>query len=288
MYFDPKTNLFPYPEDTDKHYLQVKKNKGIVFDNQYPYIDRSKRFRFLQKLFRLFYLCLLMPVTFIRLGLKVHGKKNLRKYKDVIQKGIISTCNHVHLWDYLGILGGIRPHKPNILIWAPNINGEFGTPMRLLGGIPIPEGDLKATAAYLSAVEKEINNGGWLHIYAEGSMWEYYAPIRPFKRGPAFIACRTNKPILPLAYSYRKPNWIRRNIFRQFACFDLHIGEPIYPDTSLPMKERELDLTRRVHEATCLLAGIDPKENVYPPIFNNSKRVDYYTSTYGASYKGSH
>ena len=38
-YFDPKTNKFPYTELTDKHYLQVKKNNGLVFDENYPYID---------------------------------------------------------------------------------------------------------------------------------------------------------------------------------------------------------------------------------------------------------
>ena len=31
-YFDPRTNKFPYPIDTDKHYLVVKKNDGTVFD----------------------------------------------------------------------------------------------------------------------------------------------------------------------------------------------------------------------------------------------------------------
>ena len=39
--FDPKTNRYPYPVDTDRHYLEVKKDKGIVFDADYPYIDNS-------------------------------------------------------------------------------------------------------------------------------------------------------------------------------------------------------------------------------------------------------
>ena len=36
------------------------------------------------------------------------------------------------------------------------------------------------------------------------------------------------------------------------------------------------DLTRRSHEEVCKLAGIDPKENIYEPIYNDSKKINYY------------
>ena len=88
--------------------------------------------------------------------------------------------------------------------------------------------------------------------------------------------------------SVREPGWIRKHIFRQIACFTLRIGEPIFADPSLSKKEQRKDLTIRCHEAVCRLAGIDPKENLYPPVFNESKRVDYYTDTYGVGYKDSH
>ena len=51
--FDPKTNKFPYPEDTDKHYLVVKKNDGTVFDKDYPYVDKSFGFRLKYNLTRI-------------------------------------------------------------------------------------------------------------------------------------------------------------------------------------------------------------------------------------------
>ena len=285
--FDPKTNKFPYPEDTDKHYLNVKKDDGTVFDKNYPYIDTSKGFLFKQKMTRILLRLVVFPLSYIRLGLKVVGKENLKKFKEVIKKGVISCCNHVHMWDYIAIMNGIKPIKPYILAWDKNISGENGKMIRSVGGIPIPTNNIPATLAYLDAVEKMINNGGWLHIYPEGSMWEYYQPIRPFKKGASFIAVDINKPVMPLAFSYRKPGWIRRKIFKQIALFTLHIGEPLFPDEELPKKERELDLTKRCHEAVCRLAGINPEENLYPPIYNNSKRVDYYTDTYGVGYKGS-
>ena len=73
----------------------------------------------------------------------------------------------------------------------------------------------------------------------------------------------------------------------QIATFTVRIGEPIFPNTELPERERERDLTVRCHDAVCQLAGIDPKENIYEPIFQNSKRIDYYTTEYGVGYRGS-
>ncbi len=274
--FDPKTKKYPYPEYTDQHYIKLKRNDGTVFDKNYPFIDESKSFKFKRFFFRLFYYYIALPVSNIRLGLRVKGRKNLKIHKETINNGIISCCNHVHYWDYLGISYGIRRYKPHYLVWDDNIRGSLGGCMRLVGGIPIPTDDISASVAFSKAIKKHLNNGGWLHIYPEGSMWEYYKPIRPFKRGVAAYSVKFNKPILPLAYRYRKPNWIRRNIFKQIATFNLYIGEPIFPNLDLPKKEQEIDLTIKAHHAVCRLAGINPEDNIYPEVFDNTKQIIYY------------
>ena len=286
--FDPRTNRYPYPEITDRHYLEIHKERGLVFDSSYPYIDRSGWFRFKQKAVRLLLNLIVFPAATVRLGLKVEGRENLKKHKSVLDNGAVSVCNHVHMWDYLAVMKAIRPHKPNLLVWDKNVNGENGTLIRLVGGIPIPENNVAGQKAFLKSLSRLLKDDhGWLHIYAEGSMWEYYQPVRPFKRGVALIAVSNDKPVVPLGFSYREPGWIRKNIFRQTALFTLHIGEPLYPDKSLKPKEREKDLTIRANRAVCSLVGIDPDKNLYEPEFNDSKRVDYYTSTYGVGYKGS-
>ena len=180
----------------------------------------------------------------------------------------------------------VRPYRTNVISWAPNINGENGTLIRMVGGIPIPDTDLAATKTYMKAIHNLLEGGGWLQVYAEGSMWEFYAPIRPFKPGTAHIACESGKPVLPLGFSYREPGWIRKHIFHQIACFTLTIGEPIFANPELSKKEQRRDLTLRCHEAVCRLAGIDPKDNLYPPIYADSKRIDYYTTEYGVGYRG--
>ena len=285
--FDPKTNKYPYPEQTDVHYLNVKKNDGTVFDSNYPYIDESKKF-LRKKAFTRFLLRLVVfPVARVRLGLRIKGRENLKKHKEELKKGVISVSNHVHMWDYIAVMRGICPFKPYVLVWAPNIRGENGKMMRSVGGVPIPDEDYHGLRAQTEAVGKMLDAGGWLHIYPEGSMWEYYRPIRPFKVGAAYLACRTGKPVLPLAFTYRRPGWLRRKVFHQIALFTLNIGQPLYADESLPRREKEKDLTERCHEAVCALARLTPEERLYEPLFNDSKRVDYYTETYGVGYKGS-
>ena len=287
-YFDPKTNRFPYPMETDKHYLVVKKDNGLVFDENYRYIDNRWFVRFFNALVYFVILIVVFPLTRIRMGLRIKGKKNLKKNKALIKKGVMSTCNHVHMLDYLCIMNGIKLRRPRIRGWDKNVRGENSGLIRRVGGIPIPTESLKGTIKCFQAIKDYLNKGGWLHIYPEGSMWEYYAPIRPFKKGAAYFAIEYDKPIIPMAFSYRKPGWFRSKILKQIATFTLNIGEPIFPNRELDRKAMEKDLTERVHEAMIRLAGRKVEEAIYPAIFDNSKRVDYYTSEYGVDYKGSY
>ena len=274
--FDPKPTKYPFTEYTDQHYLVVKKDNGVVFDKNYPYVDRSRSFRFKQFLVRVLLYIIVFPVATVRLGLRIKGRKIIKKNKKLLKDGVVSCANHVHLWDYIAVMKAIRPFRSNLLAWDKNVRGENATLIRMVGGIPIPKDDIHATGAFVRATKDLLKGGGWLHIYAEGSMWEYYMPIRPFKSGIGYFSVQCDKPILPMAFSYREPNWIRKKIFRQTACFTLTIGEPIFPDETLDRKERETDMVKRAHESVCRLAGIDPEKNIYPPIFNNTKRIDYY------------
>ena len=287
MFFDPKTNKYPYPMDTDKHYLHVKKDNHINIDEHYPYVDNSFGFRFKVFWVRALLTLIVFPLCYVRLGLKIKGKENLKKNKEILKKGVVTCSNHVHMWDYLAIMCAAQPRKTNIVAWAPNIRGENGAMMRMVGAIPIPEDNMRASLAFFASIKKLLNSGGWLHIYPEGSMWEYYSPIRPFKKGASYFAVENDKPLLPMAFSYRKPSWIRRKIFHQIACFTLTIGEPLYANKELSKTEQELNLTVRAHDAVCELARIHAKDNIYEPIYKNSKRVDYYTDEYGIGYKGS-
>ena len=274
--FDPKTTKYPYPENTDGHYMEVKMDRGIIFDKNYPYVDYSKGFAFKRFWVRVLLRLLVFPfMEPFKTGLKIKGKNNLKKYKDVLKDGAITIANHVHVWDYICVMKALHNFKWTYLLsWNKNVNGDSGPLVRMVGGIPIPENDPEATVAFNKSLKQILNEGRFLHIYPEGSMWEYYAPIRPFKNGAASLAIKNNKPILPMAFSYRKPGWIRRKIFKQPAALTLTIGEPLFANPDLDKTAQVDDLTTRMHESVCHLAGFD-EGSLYPAIYKDSKRIDY-------------
>ena len=265
MNYYPNTDKYPYPEDTSMHYLKIKKDNGSVFDKNYPYIDNSKSFRFKMFFVRLLLRLIVFPLSRIKVGLKIEGRDILKKNKELIKKGCITSSNHIHMWDYICIMKALRPMKPYTIVWSKNISGENGGLVRLVGGIPIPDDNMGGMIAYTKAITKLLNDGGLLHIYSEGSMWEYYKYIRPFKLGMASYAIKYNKPIIPMAFSYRKPG-IFQKILKQDAKLTLRIGDPIMPD-GLTREE----LTIKVHQKICELAGIE--NNIYEPIYNESKKM---------------
>ena len=284
MSFDPKPTKYPFPMDTAAHYLVVKKNDGTIFDAKYPYLDKSKSFKFKRFLVRILLILIVFPMNRIKMGLRIKGKKNIRKNKKLFKQGVISCSNHINMWDYIGVMSAIKPFKPYTIVWAPNVSGESGKLVRLVNGIPIPEGDLSASYAFNKAIVELLKNKKWLHVYPEGSMWEYYAQIRPFKKGAAHFAAKYDLPVLPMGYSYREAGWLRKKVFHQPAKLTLSIGEPLFINKDLPFEEQEIDLIKRMHKAVCELAKVE--NNLYEPIYNNSKRIDYYTTEYGVEKRG--
>lgn len=268
--FDPMSKKYPYPKNTDEHYLKFKKLKEIHLTKDYPFIHKGKWFLFQNHLLRLLLVTIGYLLVKIRLGFKVIGKENIKNNKELLKQGAISVSNHIHMWDYMAVNYAIDPFPPYVLVWENNIKGDLSWWVNHIGGIPIPENDQDASKAMYKETKKLLQNGGWLHIYAEGSMWELYRYIRPFKTGAAQIAYMVNKPILPMAFSYRKPGFIRRKIFKQEALLTINIGTPIIPDKN---HKDKYELTKRIHHEVCALAGI--KDNIYDAIYNDSKRIEY-------------
>ena len=270
--FDPKSKKYPYPEYTDMHYLKIKKDKKIIFDESYPYLDKTKSFKFKKFLVRILLRLIVFPMTKIRLGLKIYNKKLLKLYKKDLKEGLIIVSNHIHMWDYLAILRLVKPIKPYVLVWDRNINGESGNLVRLVGGIPIPETTIGAKKKFLEAIKELMDNNKCMHVYPEGSMWELYPYLRPFKKGAFRFAYEYDKKILPLVFSFRRPNWVRRVIFKQEACLNLSVCEMKMANKDLDKNDAIEDLTVSTFDEMVKVAGIE--NNPYPPIFKNNKKVE--------------
>ena len=181
MYYRHNLN-YKYPERSDEHMITVKHIRDTHFDEHYKYYNNN----FFNKVKRGFLLVGLYLVGYlactIRYGLKIKGRKILKKNKKLFKDGAITIANHVLMWDYLCVLKAIRPHLQYHPGWKTNFEGPNGPFIRLVGGIPIPTGNIRAMGKFQKAIGQVLEDKKWLHFFPEGSMWFYYPDVRPFKK----------------------------------------------------------------------------------------------------------
>lgn len=242
---------FEYPEDIHGHMISPKQVRDDKLDGNFKFYDKSKGLRFLQNLLQFVFLILVFPVNYIRYGCKIKGRYRLRKYKQVYKGGFITVCNHVFEWDYICIRSAMRPKRGYMTIWKNNHNSDLGKLMRAVGSIPIPEkGNVDGLVAFNKSIEDALNDNRMVHFYPEGSMWYFYEGLREFLPGAFHYAVKCNKPVIPLAISYRPPKGLFKLWKRHGApCVNIEIGEPIFPDQTLTTQAAIKDMSDKSYKA---------------------------------------
>ena len=253
-----------YPDKPDEHNIEVKITGNTVIDENYPFLDKSFKFNFMRRLMHLGIFSMVFFICVLFYGLKIEGRKNLRKHKKILKNGAMTVSNHIHKWDFLFVLKAVRYR----LMYFPALKEHINSPdknfVRYSGGIPIPE-SIHAFKAFNQAFDEIYAKKKWIHAYPESALFYFFQPIRPFKKGVFTLAHRNNLPVVPIAFSYRKPrfpytfvNWLRR---QNLPMVTARIGEPLLFDTSLPRKEAVIKMRKECHEAVVRLAGI--RDNPY-------------------------
>ena len=265
---------YNYPERSDEHMISVKHLRDTNFDEKYQYLPKG----FFHKLSRLALFISLNLVGFlavrIRYGLKVKNRKVLRKNKELLKNGAITICNHVLMWDYICVLCAIKPHLQYHPGWKTNFEGPNAFFIRWVGGIPIPTDNMRAMVKFRKTIDEVLSSGKWLHFFPEGSMWFYYPDIRPFKPAVFKFAVKHNKPIIPMAISFRE----RKGIFKLFGkkpFATLTLGEPILPDTTI---DQDVAVDKLHKESYHVMQGL---VDVHPgdPTYNTDQNIDNYKKT---------
>ena len=129
-------------------------------------------------------------------------------------------------------------------------------------------------AKFQKAIDEVLDNKKWLHFFPEGSMWFYYPDIRPFKKGVFKFAIKHNKPVIPLAISFRPRKGLWKLLGKK-PCVDIHIGEPILPDMTLSKEEAIDKIHKEAYHAVQVLAGINKGD----PTYNENQDIDSYKKT---------
>ena len=206
--------------------------------------------------------------------MKIYGRENYKKHKKEFKNGAITISNHVFLWDYLAVEKALRPHMMYFPAWKTNLEGSNGPLIRWAGGIPIPTDSKRCMVKFKQAMEEVLESGKWLHVFPEGSMWYFYPDVRPFKKAVFKYAVRYDKPIIPVSISFRPRKGLLK-LFSNKPCADVHIGEPLYADKTLPRGEAEEKLRAEAYHIMQVMNGI----NLGDPTYNVDQNPDNYQKT---------
>lgn len=256
-----------YPEDNPvERLLNAPKDREIVFDENYPYLDDSFSFRLQNWLGYVFVLYgALMPVNTIKYGIRFRGRNILRKYRKELKGGAITIANHCYRWDAPAVLQAVHAgYHTRIPMFADNFCTKDHWFLKHVGGIPVPD-NMSALKKFNEAFDEFHRRGWWFHVFPEAANWRFYKPLRPFRKGAFSMAYKYDMPIVPCVITYRK----RTGIFRLFGKQDeplltVTIGEPLFPDRSASRKTEVDRMRNEAHVRMEKMAGIE--HNTWPVV----------------------
>ena len=230
----------------DQYTTPYNYDHTIKVDGNYVYINRNIFFRGLSAFLRGLMFVLGPIATKVAFGCKISGRENLKALKDI---GCFSISNHVGYLDNLMLRQALRGKRLYLTVAPHNSKSGFsGLILRAGGCLPLPEtGSLSATRNLNAAFKELLEDKHDIHFYAEQAMWLSYHKPRPFKIGPFHYAVKYDVPIVPMFFCYSEPTGIRK-LFKAAYKMTLFVMPPLFPDKSLPLKERENDLHRRATE----------------------------------------
>lgn len=256
-YIAPVTFQYKYPDQQDQHMITVKEVNHPVLDENYPYREKSFWFYFKRFWLNVLLNILVVPSAWFRYAINVEGKKNLKKCR--LKDGFVSVSNHIAHWDFLMILWAMYPRRCYFPIWENNMRDSLAGIYKTIGGIPVPQNSIKGGKKFMDAMNSVLEDKKWLHVYPEGSMWFFYPAVRNFKDGAFVFAWKNNKPVIPLAISFKPPKGIYK-LFKKEPCCTVHIGEPVFPDLSLTRKEGVAKLCAEVRKSVMAMMDIHSEE----------------------------
>lgn len=246
-----------YPvDDPYKGLVHFRKVRDLKFDESYPFLDDSFAYRIQWCFVNCFVAFgVLFLANKIKFGIKYKGRDVLKRYKKEFSDGLVCVSNHCFPWDAAAICQATR-HTFWIPMLSEHFNSRNGWLLRHFGGIPVPD-DFGGLRKFNQAFDTIHERKEWILIFPEARNWNFYKPLKPFRKGAFSMAYRYNCPILPVNISYRE----RKGIYKLFAdpkvpLLTLTLGEPIFPDSSKPRKTEVDRLLRESHKRICEMGGI--------------------------------
>ena len=170
---------------------------------------------------------------------EVRGEENLEAIKNC---GALITCNHFNAFDNYAIYRALRPMLGKKMLYKiiregnyTSFGGFYGYLFRHCNTLPLSS-SLKGIKALSRAITELFSRGEKILIYPEQAMWYNYRKPRPLKVGAFRFAVKNNVPVLPTFITLEDADRLDVNGL-PIQIYTVHILPPIYPDTSLSVRE---------------------------------------------------
>ncbi len=182
-----------------------------------------------------------------------------------ISSGAVLTCNHFNAFDSFAIQLAYEnsKHKQSGKKFYriiregnyTNFPGFYGFLMRNCNTLPLSS-NMNTMKEFNKATDKLLQEGNFVLIYPEQSMWWNYRKPKPLKKGGFTFAARNKVPVLPCFITMHDSDIIGDDGF-PVQEYTIHISPPIYPDDSKTrsenvkeMMQKNADVWKEIYETT--------------------------------------
>ena len=172
---------------------------------------------------------------------EVKGIENM----NVVKSGAVVTCNHFNPFDAFTMEKVFRMsnhigHKTFYKVIREgnytNFPGLYGFFFKHCDTLPLSSNG-KTMEKFLKAVDTILTRGDFILIYPEQSLWWNYKKPKPLKNGAFKFAVKAGVPVIPVFITMEDTEKIGPDGFPVQA-YTVHISEAIYPDMSIPRRDR--------------------------------------------------
>lgn len=186
----------------------------------------------------------------------------LDNYKK-LRSGAVITCNHFGAIDSFIMQmayesAGHKKRKLYRIIREGNYTsfpGFYGMLMRNCNTFPLSS-NMKTMEKFMRSLDKVLQDGNFVLIYPEQSMWWNYRKPKPLKKGAFDFAVRNHVPVLPCFVTMEDSDVIDGDGFF-VQHYTIHISEPIYPVNTMnrrqnieSMMNQNYEEWKRIYEET--------------------------------------
>ena len=179
--------------------------------------------------------------------------KGIEHFKK-LSSGAIITCNHFNAFDSFAIqLAYEAAEQPNRKFYRiiregnyTSFPGFYGFLMRNCNTLPLSS-NRETLKKFSCAVETCLDEGHFVLVYPEQSMWWNYRKPKPLKSGAFMFAAKSGVPVLPCFITMKDSDILGDDGFFVQE-YTIHICPPIYPEDGLNYRKNMMKMMDKNYE----------------------------------------